>query len=729
MRIAFRLLTAAALLLPLVLVSAEDKAYKPSLPLLHVKLVDGKTRVVKPGSDDALDEKAQKALLEQHAAHVDEGNGWKGQGPDGISENPLVLHVDAMADQREVCKVVANAAEKMIYRVVVGIPEHTDKPLKGSKAPDLEKPEAGYLHFDLPKKDEGLQSEPPTPKITLTLQVLWYSEEQGGSFVVAIDARGRKPVEKSRITADELKSKDAARRDEVCDAAKKQVQEHIARSGAKIVRLQLVAPTAREEEYSAPWAMVDLAYRAARAVNDERAKNKEAAIEICLPHLQREVPPPPLPVPPEKPVEFPKDEPKQEDPTEEPREVEPPKDTPKKEGGDAEDNGEQAESPNTPTDGYSHRLKPGKRANEDRVLAALNWLKDHQNKDGHWSADNFAADSSRAGATKTGNIEFITGENADKGWKETADVGLTGLALLAFTGHGFTHKAGDYRQVLRMGLVYLRKVQDNDGCFGAKEDDHFVYNHAIATMALAEVCGISGDGMLKPIVEKAVEFILKAQNPGLGWRYGVQPGLNDSSVTSWMVMALHAAGLAGIETDTSKSCADAAAWFKQVTVDVGGYPKCGYDSPGSNNARLRSAQEYDHNPTMDAIYLKCMLTMGQATTKDKTVKTLAKVCVEADYLPKWDHYKIDFYYWYYGSFALHAMGGKDWKTWEKAVSKTLTENQRGFSKLDKDAKRTSATDLDEHGSWDPVGAWGKAGGRVYSTAMAALTLETEWRSK
>jgi hypothetical protein len=100
--------------------------------------------------------------------------------------------------------------------------------------------------------------------------------------------------------------------------------------------------------------------------------------------------------------------------------------------------------------------------------------------------------------------------------------------------------------------------------------------------------------------------------------------------------------------------------------------------------------------------------------------------VKADALPKWELHKIDFYYWYYATRALRALEGDNWKTWETAVTKVLTENQRGFSKHDQDAKRTSAEDLDEHGSWDPVGAWGTAGGRVYSTAMGALTLQAAW---
>ena len=39
----------------------------------------------------------------------------------------------------------------------------------------------------------------------------------------------------------------------------------------------------------------------------------------------------------------------------------------------------------------------------------------------------------------------------------------------------------------------------------------------------------------------------------------------------------------------------------------------------------------------------------------------------------------------------------------------------------------SGKPLDEDGSWDPIGEWGKAGGRVYSTAMAAMTLEVYYR--
>lgn len=383
---------------------------------------------------------------------------------------------------------------------------------------------------------------------------------------------------------------------------------------------------------------------------------------------------------------------------------------------------------------FHHRPGPGGGVDiphKEHLEGALKWLKDHQNREGYWSATTFGEDSRRDGAEHTYNIEFVNvgKQNGDAGWEATCDVGLTGLAMLAFTGVGYDHKAPEYGGVLRQALLYMMRVQDNDGCFGDKADDHFIYNHAIATMAMAELYGISGDQKLKPICDRAVEFILKAQNPGMGWRYDVRPGINDSSVTGWMVLTLHTCELAGLHFDTSKCYRHAAKWFETVTIEVNGYLKCGYDSPGSDNARLRSAAHYDANPSMDAIYVMSMLFMGESELRDRDIKELSKVCIEPDFLPRWEENKIDYYYWYYASLALYQVGGREWAAWENAIIKTLLDNQRGFHTLDEAKGLTSAELLDEHGSWDPVGAWGSAGGRVYATAINALTIQTYHRHK
>ena len=363
-----------------------------------------------------------------------------------------------------------------------------------------------------------------------------------------------------------------------------------------------------------------------------------------------------------------------------------------------------------------------------RVDAALEWLKDHQNFEGFWSGTNFSEDTKRVNARKTYNLEFVKPGDAsgDKGWSGATDIGLTGLSLLAFAGAGYDHTSGKYKEACRHAISYLHKVQRNDGCFGPQEDDSFVYNHAICTMAIAEVYSLSGQSALKAPTERAMDFILQAQNEGSGWRYGVKPLENDTSVTGWMVLALKSCRMAGLEFDSSKVYGSAAKWLDQVTVDVGGYPKTGYNVPGSDNARMRSAQNYDSNPSMDAINIMTRLFMGDEKwdVNNRVVRSQAAEC--ARNVPEWKHEKIDYYYWYYASLALYQVDGPSWKAWEGAMVKTLFDNQRGWRAEDKGSTKDT---LDEHGSWDSVDAWGSAGGRVYATAINCLTIEVWTRYK
>ena len=378
------------------------------------------------------------------------------------------------------------------------------------------------------------------------------------------------------------------------------------------------------------------------------------------------------------------------------------------------------------------RAKPGHKGRPEKqpehLTGALEWLRDHQNFEGFWSGDKFSEDSTRKNARKTYNLEFVAPGDAkgDKGWGGSADIGLTGLALLAFAGAGEDHRGGNYKETCRRALMYLRKVQCNDGCFGPKDEDNFVYNHAICTMAMAELFAMSGDLALRGNTERAVDFILNAQNVGMGWRYGVKPQENDTSVTGWMVLALKSCKFAGIEFDSHKVYGDAAKWLDTVTVETGGYPKTGYNLPGSDCARLRSAQSYLSNPSMDSINIMTRLFMGDEKwdVNNRVIRSQAAEC--ARNVPEWKHEKIDYYYWYYASLALYQVDGPSWKTWEAAMSKTLFDNQRGWRPEDKGSTKET---LDEHGSWDSVDAWGNAGGRVYATAINCLTIEVWSRYK
>jgi hypothetical protein len=83
-------------------------------------------------------------------------------------------------------------------------------------------------------------------------------------------------------------------------------------------------------------------------------------------------------------------------------------------------------------------------------------------------------------------------------------------------------------------------------------------------------------------------------------------------------------------------------------------------------------------------------------------------------LPVWNGSgsSVDFSAWFAGTRALAAYGDAELRTaWNSAARRVLLSHQRKYA------------DGCGCGSWDPVDRWGIEGGRVYATALNALTLE------
>ncbi len=126
----------------------------------------------------------------------------------------------------------------------------------------------------------------------------------------------------------------------------------------------------------------------------------------------------------------------------------------------------------------------GGKKQDDAVLSALLWLKNHQSPDGRWDADGFSDQCKK--------------NTCDGPGSSVHDVGMTGLALLCFLGAGYTHEqSGPFKNTVKDGLKYLMEVQDEDGCFGPRSGTQFLYNHACAALAMAEAYGMT-DGQAVP---------------------------------------------------------------------------------------------------------------------------------------------------------------------------------------------------------------------------------------
>lgn len=340
----------------------------------------------------------------------------------------------------------------------------------------------------------------------------------------------------------------------------------------------------------------------------------------------------------------------------------------------------------------------GSEGTESAVTAALRWLSFHQSPDGRWDTDGWQANCTKGKCSGPGT------DNGDARY----DAGLTALALLAFLGNGHTHRFGTFKRTVNKGLQWLKHQQKADGSI-AFDHGETIYNHAIGTMALCEAYAVSRDFTLKRYAEKAIQFCVQAQNPNLGWKYGVQTGRNDTSVTGWMVLALKAGKTAGIDVP-EEAFTGARRWFERATDSQG---NVGYETPGGGSAFLpQNDGKYDPVPCMTAVSVICRIFTGEKRSED-AIRKGARILMENP--PTWtsDYRRVNMYYWYYGTYAMFQVGGDKWKEWNDAMQKALLPTQRMGNC--------------EDGSWDGVCEWALAGGRVYTTAINALTLEIYYR--
>lgn len=342
---------------------------------------------------------------------------------------------------------------------------------------------------------------------------------------------------------------------------------------------------------------------------------------------------------------------------------------------------------------------------EQALKDGLEWLKKHQSPDGYWDVDEF----------QFNNVDDEATCDCESPGSANQDVGMTGLALLAFLGNGNTTRQGPYKKVVLDGIKWIRDQQDYDtGLIGEEIGDSFIYDHAIASLAVTEAYFFSKSPTIKATAVNAIRYIEKARNPYGAWRYDVPPlGENDTSVTGWMVFALKSAEEGKIRID-KEAFNGALQWIDEVTDPGNG--RVGYQNPGEASSRVTGINDQfptDSGEAMTAVGLLCRFFLGQDPDENESMKQHADLMLKN--LPEWDPDGLgcDMYYWYYGSYAMFQMSGKHWEKWNKAMKTAVVDSQR--------------RDGHQKGSWDPVGPWGYSGGRVYSTALMVLCLEVYFR--
>lgn len=288
------------------------------------------------------------------------------------------------------------------------------------------------------------------------------------------------------------------------------------------------------------------------------------------------------------------------------------------------------------------------------VDRALEWLAKQQNSDGSFS---------------------------DGGYQH--NTAITSFAMLAFMSQGHLPSQGLYGpEVAKAARFLVASARPNDGyLIGARGGN--MYCHAMATLALTQLWGQTGDDEIKPVLQKAVDLIVRSQNHKGGWRYEPQPTGDDISVTIMQVMALRAAKNGGLHVpDTTMK--KALGYIKSCyNSRVGGFS---YQPGGRNPGFARTAAGC------------CVLFL----TGEYTAQEIPKA---VDFLKSRFNESTHFFYGhYYAAHALYQVGGKEWDEWYDRLSKFFLPQQ------------------------SPSGAWDRTNrrevGPVYQTSIAVIVLST-----
>jgi len=340
----------------------------------------------------------------------------------------------------------------------------------------------------------------------------------------------------------------------------------------------------------------------------------------------------------------------------------------------------------------------GSEISEAAVARGLRWLANTQNKDGSWS------------------IEKLGGNTKN-------DVAGAALGVLPFLAAGITHRPNsekveetveggrknrvDHSQVVQRALNFLMLKQNKRT--GAYNEN--AYAHSLATIALCEASGLTGDAQLRASAQRGISHVIDFQDPkGGGWRYTPKQE-GDMSVTGWMFMALKSAQMAGIRVPADRYKLVERFLDQCLNKVSGGY---GY-------------QDASASPPMTAAGMLCRLYQG-TRPNNESLRKGAKII-----LANPPTQNGDIYYLYYATQAMHHMGSQDecWDLWNLGPGRNgkggirdfLIEKQVGGPRSSKPAPATLA------GSWNPEGDTHavREGGRLMQTSLALLTLEVYYR--
>ena len=341
---------------------------------------------------------------------------------------------------------------------------------------------------------------------------------------------------------------------------------------------------------------------------------------------------------------------------------------------------------------------------EAAIQLGLEFLARYQSPDGSWSLTAFDRDAPQHVA------------------QLDSDTAATGLALLAFQGAGYNHREFKYARQLEKAIDWLIENQSDDGGLYVAADKKSnsacrLYSHGIAALALTEAYGMTQDPRLEKPAQRALDYIAATQDGRKGgWRYFDEPSKRsaDTSVSGWMMMALHSGRLAGLRVNPTTF--DGIEDWLDVAADPDNRSLYRYNPYAVDSKGVSRVQGRRPTPAMTSVGLLMRIYAGWKKDDPRLLagaEYLLNAQMPTDSTPA----QRDTYYWYYATQVLKHIDGPYWDQWNRKLRPLLTRSQ----------EKTG----DMAGSWHPYrpvpDRWGTFGGRIYVTSMNLLSLEVRHR--
>jgi hypothetical protein len=288
-------------------------------------------------------------------------------------------------------------------------------------------------------------------------------------------------------------------------------------------------------------------------------------------------------------------------------------------------------------------------------------------------------------------------------WNNDAPhVGVTSLAGMAFLAGGHVPGRGEYGPVVEKAVDFILKQVHQDGYITAHETR--LYSHAFATLFLAEVYGMTRRQDLRQALQKAVDLIVSSQNEQGGWRYQPHVADADMSVAACQVLALRSARNIGIQVPVATI--DAAVQYVRASAVREDDPEWSFQF-GSQPGDFRYQPDYQSRATFALTAAGITILHGAGVYADADVERgIGRLQRQLrGFTSRYGPRLKGHYYFYYGHYyavqAFHIVGGERYREYLGVVQEALLGMQRS------------------DGSWpNEIGP-----GTTYGTATACLILQ------